>query len=155
MRNPDDFIVIGIGSHHGDDALGWLVVDRLEACHFEGACFRKLQNPLSVLDVLDRSEAVHVVDATAGMNPAERVRRLRFANLEDRESIRQIHGIGTHDASIYLALCMAEPLGMRTDHVTIWLGNGQHFKPNSELSTVAIESIDCCCEALIRELYDA
>ncbi len=155
MRKPDEMIVIGIGSHHGDDALGWHVVDRLEACHFAGTRFRKLQNPLSVLDILDSSEAVHVVDAAAGMNPAERVRRLRFANLDDRDSIRQVRGIGTHDATIYLALCMAEPLGMRTDHVTIWLGNGQHFEPNGELSTVATESIDCCCDALTKELCDA
>ena len=148
-------MVIGIGSDHGDDAIGWHVVDRLEAMGIDDLIVAKTRDPLEILDLLDVRSGVHIVDAAVGMKDAVNVTRLRYANPADRALIRNVQTTGSHDAKLSFALSIADSLGKRTNHVTVWLGNGKQFEPFSQLSEIGRRSIECCFEAIAQELCHA
>ncbi len=155
MNATTNQIVLGIGSHHGDDAIGWHVIDRLAALGIDDLTLRKSLNPLDLLDFLDSSNAVHIVDAAIGMEASEYVKRLDYADPVDRALIRKVPTIGSHDATLSFALSVADSLEKRTNHITLWLGNGKRFEPYSELSAIGRKSIQCCFNALSMELCDA
>ena len=43
-------LVVGVGSHHGDDQAGWLVADLLAASASEDVAVRKAKTPAEILD---------------------------------------------------------------------------------------------------------
>jgi hydrogenase maturation protease len=145
-------VVIGIGSHHGDDALGWQVVDRLAALPIPGIEFAKLRQPIEMLEFLEDYHSVHLVDAACGLSPQPGCQPLKYASPQDRRMISEVRTHGTHDMTVSAVLTLAQTLGKRTDHVTLWLGSAVCFVPCGELSPTALASIDCCCDAITANL---
>ena len=54
--------VIGLGSHHGDDSLGWSVIDDLIQSDVRDAILLKAKVPHDILDVENGVDTIHVVD---------------------------------------------------------------------------------------------
>lgn len=156
-------LVAGIGSHHGDDCIGWMVVDRLKddaKQDFCGARFVKCQLPIDLLDRLDEVDEVHLIDAMdgpwqddSGISCA--VHRLRYAERGDRLAVRERRSTSNHGMGVLPVLQLAEKLGLPTGHVTFWLAQGDKFEPMSRPSVVALQSIDLCVDAIRRELRHA
>ena len=51
-------LVVGLGSHHGDDQAGWLVLKRLQERGYPGARLAYLKHPADLLDVVDAELAL-------------------------------------------------------------------------------------------------
>lgn len=156
-------LVAGIGSHHGDDCIGWVVVDRLKdeaKQDFYGARFVKCQLPIDLLDRLEEVDEVHVIDAMDGpwQDKAGKlfaIHHLRYAERGDRLAVRERRSTSSHGMGVLPVLQLAEKLGLPTGHVTIWLAQGETFEPMSGPSRVALQSIDLCVDAIRRELRHA
>ena len=150
---PTD-VVLGIGSTHGDDQLGWAVIDKLSRSETR-AVLRKIRHPIDILPWLESSAQVHVVDAAIGLPDVASIQRLDFVNPHHRSRIQEISFAGTHDAGLYPALMMASALGMRTDQVVIWLGHASKFQPMSAMSEKTRASVQAMILPLTQSLCDA
>ena len=62
--------MIGIGSPHGDDQLGWRLAEELARSGRSGVLARAVSTPIDLLDHLDGCDALIVIDACdAGLAP--------------------------------------------------------------------------------------
>lgn len=60
-------LVVGVGSPHGADQVGWTVVDRLKVLRRDDAKYIKVANPIDVLDCLGECDELILVDAVRGL----------------------------------------------------------------------------------------
>ncbi len=150
MTSRLNAIVVGIGSEHGDDRVGWMVTDRLQKRCPERVEFRKVTTPIDLIEVLDEADEIHVVDAATDMKTA--VLRLRYAVGEHRELIAELPPAGTHGFGLDRALRLAESLDRRTDHVHVWLVSGSQFLPFTSVSERAGRAGDECARQLSAAL---
>ena len=51
-------LIVGLGSHHGDDQAGWLVIDRLQERGYPTSRLVRLRKPADLLDVFDAEQVV-------------------------------------------------------------------------------------------------
>ena len=58
--------IVGLGSHHGDDQAGWLVMDRLQQRNFPPQQMTRLRHPIDLLDVIDTEMSLVICDACYG-----------------------------------------------------------------------------------------
>lgn len=87
--------MLGVGSPHGDDRLGWWVVEALERSPVPGVEVRSIGDPMQLLDHLDGVETLVVVDACrSGREPGSIVRREWPADDILRDDSCSSHGFG-------------------------------------------------------------
>lgn len=60
-------LVVGVGSPHGADQVGWTVVDRLKVRRSNDAKYTKVANPIDVMDCLGECDELILVDAVHGL----------------------------------------------------------------------------------------
>jgi len=147
MTLPKQALVLGIGSDHGDDCIGWRVIDHLCRQGIDQNTLHKLSTPLQLLEHLGHAKTIHIVDAANGLAEDESVRRL-----DHIDSLRHEETLGTHGIGICQALQLAQSLGKSVDRVVIWLANGQSFAPMAQPSSLAKESAQRCATAIEVEL---
>lgn len=150
MALNDCTLVLGIGSDHGDDQAGWLVTETLAGKGFSDVQFKQLRSPFDLIDSLDDVSRVHLVDAAAVIGKS--VMQLNFDCRDDRLRMETLSSKHTHDFGVYQALQLAETIGRRTDHVSLWLVAGSQFGPLMPVSASTQESIRECARMLGRQL---
>lgn len=147
MNSPKvPLLILGVGSHHGDDCIGWRVIEELRRLGIEERSLCQLAIPMQILDRIGEASEIHIVDAARGLADDESYRRLSFDSTQTAESL------GTHGIGIHEALQFAQSLGQSVDHVVIWLGHGESFAPMAPPSPRAEHSIRACAEAIAAEL---
>jgi hydrogenase maturation protease len=114
-RSPS-ILVIGVGSAHGDDQLGWLVAKDLIRRSPMGYQVRIASTPLELLDWLDECRVLHLVDACEGAGSPGTIYRWDWPCPE----IHAGRWSGTHDFNLCGALALAEQLGQLPPQVVIW-----------------------------------
>ena len=70
--------VAGLGSHHGDDQAGWLVIDELFRRGYPAQRLARLRHPADLLDVMDGGESLVICDACTGNGEIGAIRRFRW-----------------------------------------------------------------------------
>lgn len=107
--------VIGVGSPHGDDAVGWAVAERLAdeppgppphgGAEVELEVVRCERPPLALVDALAGADAAVVVDATrAGLAPGS-------VHEPAPEDLREPAALSCHGLGVAHALALARELG--------------------------------------------
>ena len=68
-------LLVGLGSAHGDDQVGWYVIDRLSESiqHRCGIAARRAVIPLDLLDWLDEVHTLHICDASVTSGAVDRL----------------------------------------------------------------------------------
>jgi len=147
-------LVLGIGSSHGDDALGWRVAARV--ARQTGAAVRceTLSHPTDLIDRLDGGDRIEVVDASANLPGNALVHRLCCTG-DDWHRWAECAATGTHDFGLADTLRLAHALGHRLDHVSIWLLAAQRFGPLAPPSDLSRRAEAACVRQLLQELADA
>jgi len=113
-QKPQPLIrVIGVGSHHGADLVGWLACDRLQAGtttnHYD---WQLCRTPSQLPQLVANCHAVVIVDALLSDQPAGQIISLSWPVPSDRyPSICSSHGIGVIEA-----LQLAVTLGQLPSH---------------------------------------
>ncbi|MBL8810115.1 MAG: hypothetical protein JNM43_08065 [Planctomycetaceae bacterium] len=157
-------LVVGIGSSHGDDQTGWLVIHQLKewlspdsnarsdrdatADVFERFGqrleLRQAQAPTDLLNWIDGQEILHVVDACEFPGTQE-ARTFEFIPETRHTSEASWHNIletgrtlgGTHGFDILSVLDLTVHLGTQPERVRFWLVPGTAFEPSDDPSEVA------------------
>ena len=104
--------VIGIGSPHGDDQIGWKVIDEIERIRSQEtgwgsvAC-RQVVSPIDSIQYLDGLERLLLCDASRGLSAAGAVSRWEWPFPAE---LTEAGWSGTHDVSLITAITLAATL---------------------------------------------
>ena len=129
MKN--ETLVVGLGSSHGDDGLGWRVAEQLAAhCRDPGVTIRRALSPADILDWLDEAERLIVCDACQDLGAPGRVHHWLWPD----DGLAEVRFGGSHDLGLWAALELAERLGLLPAEVSIWCAEGIAFGPGQPMS---------------------
>lgn len=161
-------LVVGIGSPHGDDQAGWLVVERLrDLLPKSSAEFHVAQSPTDLLNWLEDHETLFLVDA---VEAADRSEPLSFEFASDNEPACQKRSDsvgnkltlkegrtsrGTHGLSVLSVLELARHLGREPRRTIFWLIPGSSFDAADVISDNTRQAIELVALRLLESITDA
>jgi hydrogenase maturation protease len=141
-------VVIGIGSSHGDDQLGWHAVQMLRRHPRFAHRAVEVQETTRLIDHLTGCDYLVVVDASSsGMSPGT-ITRLPWPDMRiELQQGNSTHGVGVADA-----LRLAEQLGVLPERVVVFAVEGENYEPVGELSVAVCQALPALVEQVIDEL---
>lgn len=109
-------LLVGIGSAHGCDQVGWQVATRLRR-RPPGRCdVRIALTPADLLDWIQSYDSLHICDACRSHATEWALHRWVWPDARILESA----WAGTHDLSLPAVLQLATALGMAPARIVIW-----------------------------------
>ncbi len=141
-------LIVGIGSHHGDDRFGWLVAEQLTSELVQHdpvgrAEVRLARSPSDLLDWLEGIERLIVCDACHDVMAIGQLWRWNWPS----EQLEQTDFSGTHDLQLPAVLRLAYALKCLPSNVVVWSAIGKRFEPNQ---SPAAEIVAAAAEAARR-----
>jgi hydrogenase maturation protease len=160
MSSRGGILIVGVGSFHGDDRIGWYVAQRLVDTGIESAdvCVRTAQVPLDLMNWISDFETLHVVDACASDIAGPCWRRIDCSGTtggtvaSGPPGIGTRHASGTHGWSLPDVLDLARRLGQLPSRVVVWAVESSQFEPGTEIATQVIDAANELIESLNREV---
>lgn len=143
-------LIVGLGSPHGDDQLGWRLAERVARTRPRLATVRIARQPAEILNWLQASSSLHVCDAYAG--EVGRWRRWVWPEIPCPKPAARDSG---HALSLADALAVAEAVGWLPPRVIIWGLAGACFAPIRAISPGAERACDRVIGRLMDELHRA
>jgi hydrogenase maturation protease len=134
--------IVGIGSPHGNDCVGWLVADRLRRREGLSQCVYSLSTPIEMLDHLAGCEILVIVDACQSGKPVGSIVRLQWPD----SRIVQHHSVSSHGWGVGQTLQLAEQLDRLPPLVVVYgLEVGKEGRVESAVNKVpGIDAIEQC-----------
>lgn len=134
-------LIIGVGSHFGDDQLGWRVAEMLSTYALPGIRTASITSPDELLHLSDGVDHWMIVDAGVDPDRTGSILRLEWPS----EDVPALRPRGTHDLGLVAALTLVEALGSLPRRVTLWIGvvheNGAPLEFSEEAETLAKEIV--------------
>lgn len=141
-------LFVGLGSSHGDDRVGWMVTDALEARLDSRAIVRHAAAPLDILDWLDGVERLAICDACRGIGAVGSWRRWE-SPLAEFPAARARH---SHDLGLPAALQLAARLCPLPREVLVWGIEIGQTVPEQLASREVAAAVPEVVEDVLREL---
>lgn len=156
---PETTLVVGFGSPHGDDRLGWLVVERLEQL-LRGLTsdgrpptsveLRRATTPSDLLDWLPGPTRLILIDACEG--PAEEFSPNGWRRFDTLESFAAVTRASVgHLIGLPAVLALARQLERLPPQMALWAIRGEQFAAGM---MCGVESLSRAAE-LARQLADS
>ena len=108
-------LVLGVGSPHGVDQVGWMLVDQLLQMTSLNAAVGVLSTPLELLDHLDGCEFLLIIDACRTGVEEGTVIRLSWPD----QRIQAHRSLSSHGMGLGESLLLAEQLGKLPERVVL------------------------------------
>ena len=143
--------VIGVGSPHGDDQVGWLIADKLALRELHQIRIDKVVSPLEILDRIDDLSWLGICDACHGAGQAGTWNRWTWPDVD----IIQQEFAGSHGISLTAVLDLAARLGRLPPTVVIWGVEVEDCQPASLMSSTALAAVELVADAIMHELNPA
>lgn len=112
----DASLLVGIGSPHGSDRVGWVVADLLEPKLPSPWEVRRARVPTDLLDWIDGCGRLHLLDACPLIERVGTVHRLEWPDRRITES----RTATSHDYDLPQVLQLAQRLGQLPQEVVVW-----------------------------------
>jgi Ni,Fe-hydrogenase maturation factor len=170
MSRKGGVLIVGVGSFHGDDRVGWYIARRLSLSSIgvDGVCVRTAQVPLDLMNWMSEYGTMHVIDACESDFGDRCWRRIDWSDSSDFEALdgnasdndaskgalRFVtrHASGTHGWSLPDVLKLAGRLGQLPSRVVIWAVESKQFEPGTEIAARVVCAANEVVEMLISEL---
>lgn len=143
-------LVVGLGSAHGDDQAGWLVIQRLHDVGVSATVARRAAHPADIWDWCDAAMRLIVCDACRGPGSVGTIHCWTWPD----ESLAAQQALSTHGLSLAEALELGLTLGRCPPTVQIWGIVGALFEPGAAASPAVSRGARQMAEALRQELGD-
>lgn len=141
--------VVGLGSHHGDDQAGWLVIDGLAELGYPNSHLKKAVHPAELLDDLSTSESLFICDACRSNRAAGFVHHWHWPT----DSLIELRTGGTHDLPLPHILQLAHQLAGNPRDVEIWGVEGVNWTPGSSPGDSVRNAAHEVAAAIWREVH--
>jgi hydrogenase maturation protease len=131
--------IIGIGSHHGDDALGWHVVDMLQKKYLGNSDIQTIKCERSVLDWWNQTSNTKqwiFIDAIMSNIAAGNIHCIKVASLAETNTYQSL---SSHGISLFDAIRLADSLGTLPQRAFIW---GIEIAPNQQRARMSASVLD-------------
>ena len=125
--------LFGLGSAHGDDQVGWLIVDAIAAeaeTLTAPVTVRHLKSPIDLVHDLEGCDRVVICDACRTESPLGTLHRWEWPTSE----IAATRAAGSHDFSLPDTFNLAAQLGRLPQAVVVWGIDGVNFSGGAEMS---------------------
>ncbi len=139
-------LILGLGSPHGDDRAGWLVIAALHQRGVSAVDAVALPSPDHLWHVCSGDRELVLCDAADGPGQEGTILHWNWPGVRLPELRR-----GTHDFPLGEVLSLGRSLGMCPSDVTIWTISGSRFSASDEPSPSVREA----AETLANSLYEA
>ncbi|MBL8822343.1 MAG: hydrogenase maturation protease [Planctomycetia bacterium] len=151
-------LLIGLGSHHGDDQVGWKLAEDLG--RLADLPFRQAAIPAGLLHWLNGVDQLYVFDACqSGGTPGQVYRWQCGAHGQFLEGIipgvKSLRSMNTHQLSLPDTLSLAHRLEMLPRRVVIWGIEGKSFETGQPLSSEITALLPDILRQLASELDHA
>jgi hydrogenase maturation protease len=113
--SPNGILIAGLGSHHGADAIGWLVVRTLKRL-IPALSIVEAASPAEILDFAVEMSWLVICDGCQGAGPPGSIHRWRWPHTE----LRLLQSSGTHDLSLHDVLRLGETLATVPGVIDLW-----------------------------------
>jgi hydrogenase maturation protease len=140
-------LIVGLGSHHADDAVGWLVAEELGRRIGDAAAIRLARCPTDVLDWLPSVKRLMICDGCRGSGPPGAVRCWNWPF-----TAPEVNWSGTHDVGLFEVLALAERLGTLPREVCIWTVEVQHTGADQSLSPSVDDAVGVAVDFMAKSL---
>jgi hydrogenase maturation protease len=150
MKSGD--LIVGVGSPHGDDAVGWLAVERLAGKVAPSVRLVALRQPVELADHLEGCRRLWIVDGCRGSQPGT-VHRLIWPDAR----IELATGYSSHGFGVAAALELTAALGRLPQQVVIFAIEAEDGRLREAGAGVSAEAESALAELeqrLIAELDD-
>ncbi len=143
-------LIVGLGSPHGDDQLGWMAIDRLQLPLPAGITTHKVRGGIELLECLAGQELGIIIDASAPAGQPGSIRSFEWPCPELTACLPS----GTHDLGLIDALQLAETLGQLPKRVLIFTIEARETSPGAALSADVVSRLDAVLGAVGGHLTD-
>lgn len=143
-------LFVGLGSPHGDDRAGWLVMDRLRDCGVAATDAVALQSPDEIWQHSTADRELAICDAAVDLGDVGTICRWVWPGVRLPEGRH-----GSHDLPLHEVLVLGQTLGMCPANVVIWTITGGCFVPDAEVSPAVRAAAVSLADSLWRDGGDA
>ncbi len=143
--------VVGLGSHHGDDQAGWLVVSRLKQLGYPSPKLASLLHPAEMFDVIDAEQPLAICDACLGNDAPGSIRCFSWPTdkvVYERASV-------SHDLSLGDVMELGRELRCLPQQARIWTVNADSWSAGSEPSLEVQAATIRVADAIWRDCQSA
>jgi hydrogenase maturation protease len=146
---PRNELVVGIGSPHGEDQVGWLVAKRIASrVNSDRIDVRLARTPSKLIDWLPGVARLIVCDACRGIGRPGALRRWQWPALSEQG----VTWSGTHDLSLPAVLALAASLGPLPPETIIWGVEIAEADPQSTISAAVWRAVPELSKYIVAEL---
>ncbi|HEX3657568.1 MAG TPA: hydrogenase maturation protease [Pirellulales bacterium] len=141
-------LLIGLGSPHGDDQVGWRVAEEISRLvpTLPTAC---VASPIEILDRLDDVKRLVICDACRSAGVVGGIYRWQWP---DRQ-LAPIEFSGTHDVELSAVLKLASALGRLPKQVTIWGIEIESSQPGQPLSASLAQEVARIARTICEDFH--
>ena len=112
---PNGTLIVGLGSHHGADAIGWLIVRALKRL-ITPLSVVEAASPAEILDFAYETSRLVICDGCRDAGPPGSIHHWRWPHTE----LRLLQSSGTHDLSLHDVLHLGETLAIMPAVIDLW-----------------------------------
>ncbi len=141
-------LIVGVGSDHGDDQVGWLVARELANRCLPGCEVRHARTPSSLLSWLDDRDRLILCDACRGTGSPGTIQRWLWPAV----GLQQAGWLGTHDLSLPGVLSLAAQFGWLPRTTVIWGIEVALPVPGTDVSSLMVQSANTVAGRIEAEM---
>ena len=148
MNPQTSLLIVGIGSPHGDDRVGWEIANQLKSRAGMRADIRIARTPHDLLDWIDGYEQLIICDACRGAGDIGSCHRWAWPSGQ----LTSVRWSGTHQVSLPSVLALAAQLNLLPPEVHIRGVEIQHANPELPLSAQVAAGAERVVAEIMGEL---
>lgn len=151
-------LLVGLGSHHGDDQAGWQLVEAIGKT--SSIPIRQAAIPADLLHWLDGVDELFLCDACQGSEPIGSLHCWEYrADSQPLEGILKnvelLRSTSSHHLGLAAVLEWAQSLGLLPKRVTIWAIEGRSFGAGQLISEELTRQMPELVNQFVSELTHA
>jgi hydrogenase maturation protease len=141
-------LILGLGSPHGDDQLGWEAIDRLRPHLPAGIIAHKVRDGIDLLECLEGQDSVIVIDAVAPAGQPGTIRSFQWPCPE----LARCVVLSTHGVGLVEALQLAEALGRLPWRVNIYTIEASNRALGDSMSPEIAHRLDRLVDSVLGDV---
>lgn len=139
-------LVIGLGSFHGDDQAGWLVLSHLRQLGYPSSRLIQAHHAASILDACDIETALVICDACLAQVHPGTIHSIDGAS----DSFFYERPFSSHDLSVAETIQLLLRISDTVPRIHLWAIEGSRW----DAETLASPEVESAAQQVAQSIYD-